>query len=79
MLLVTGFAMTRKGVLAVALRGIPPASQLPGVDLQLLGLSDCGGTYRVVAFITEQKVFRKILAHLQKRKRKSDSRPPPEP
>ena len=38
---------------------------------------DCGGTYRVVAFITEQKVIRKILAHLEERK--SDSRSPPEP
>ena len=38
---------------------------------------DCGGTYRVVAFITEQKVIRKILAHLEERKR--DPRPPPEP
>ncbi len=37
----------------------------------------CGGTYRVVAFITEQKVIRKILTHLEKRK--SDSRSPPEP
>ncbi len=40
---------------------------------------DCGGTYRVIAFITEQKVIRKILANLEKIKRKRDSRPPPEP
>jgi hypothetical protein len=40
---------------------------------------DCGGTYRVIAFITEQKVIRKILAHLEERRRKRDSRPPPEP
>ena len=38
---------------------------------------DTTGTYRVVAFITEQKVIRKILTHLEKRK--SDSRSPPEP
>ena len=36
---------------------------------------DCGGTYRVIAFITEHKVIRKILAHLEIRK--SDSRSPP--
>ena len=38
---------------------------------------DCGGTYRVIAFITEQKVIRRILTHLEERK--SDSRSPPEP
>jgi hypothetical protein len=37
---------------------------------------DCGGTYRVIAFITEHKVIRKILEHLEKRK--ADSRAPPE-
>jgi hypothetical protein len=36
----------------------------------------CGGTYRVISFITEHKVIRKILEHLEKRK--TDSRPPPE-
>jgi hypothetical protein len=38
---------------------------------------DCGGTYRVISFITEHKVIRKILDHLETRKR--DSRPPPQP
>jgi hypothetical protein len=36
---------------------------------------DCGGTLRVIAFITEHKVIRKILEHLEKRK--ADSRAPP--
>jgi hypothetical protein len=36
---------------------------------------DCGGTLRVISFITEQKVIRKILDHLEKRT--SDSRAPP--
>jgi hypothetical protein len=39
-------------------------------------ICDCGGTYRVIAFITEHKVIRKILEHLEKRKQ--DSRAPPE-
>jgi len=34
---------------------------------------DCGGSYRVIAFITEHKVIRKILEHLEKRA----SRAPP--
>ncbi len=38
---------------------------------------ECGGTLRVISFITEQKVIRKILTHLQKRK--NVSRPPPQP
>jgi hypothetical protein len=38
---------------------------------------DCGGTYRVISFITEHKVIRKILDHLETRKR--DSRAPPQP
>ena len=36
---------------------------------------DCGGSLRVIAFITEHKVIRKILEHLEKRK--PDSRAPP--
>ena len=36
-----------------------------------------GGTLRFVAFITEQKVIRKILGHLEKRK--AGSRAPPQP
>ena len=36
---------------------------------------DCGGTLRVIAFITEHKVIRKILEHLEKRK--TGSRAPP--
>jgi hypothetical protein len=35
----------------------------------------CGGTLRVIAFITEHKVIRKILDHLDKRNR--DARAPP--
>jgi hypothetical protein len=38
---------------------------------------DCGGTFRVISFITEHKVIRKILDHLENRKR--DSRAPPQP
>ena len=36
---------------------------------------DCGGTLRLIAFITEHKVIRKILDHLNKRN--GDSRAPP--
>ena len=36
---------------------------------------ECGGTLRVIAFITEHKVVRKILAHLHKRD--PNSRAPP--
>ena len=36
---------------------------------------DCGGTLRVISFITEHKVIRKILDHLDKRN--GDSRAPP--
>ena len=36
---------------------------------------DCGGTYRVIAFITEPKIIGKILRHL--RNRKDTSRAPP--
>ena len=39
---------------------------------------DCGGTFRVVAFITEHKVITKILQHLEKTKIKAESRAPPE-
>ena len=39
---------------------------------------DCGGTLRVIAFITQQKVITKILQHLEKTKTKSESRAPPE-
>ena len=38
---------------------------------------ECGGTFRVLSFITEHKVIRKILEHLEKRK--ADSRAPPQP
>jgi hypothetical protein len=38
---------------------------------------ECGGEFRVIAFITEHKVIRKILDHLENRKR--DSRAPPQP
>ncbi len=39
---------------------------------------DCGGTLRVIAFITEHKVIRRILDHLEKRNSDStDSRAPP--
>ena len=38
---------------------------------------DCGGTLRVISFITEHKVIRKILSHLENRKH--DSRAPPQP
>ena len=38
---------------------------------------DCGGELRVIAFITEPKVIRKILRHLQNRK--DASRAPPTP
>jgi hypothetical protein len=37
---------------------------------------ECGGTLRVIAFITEQKAIRKILDHLETN-RSSDSRAPP--
>ncbi len=37
---------------------------------------ECGGTYHVISFITEHKVIRKILEHLEKRN--PDSRAPPE-
>jgi len=37
---------------------------------------DCGGSYRVIAFINEHKVIQKILEHLKKTK--ADSRAPPE-
>ena len=36
---------------------------------------DCGGTLRVIGFITEHKVIRKILDHLDKRNR--NARAPP--
>ena len=36
---------------------------------------DCGGTLRVISFITEHKVIRKILQH--RKKRKAGSRAPP--
>ena len=36
---------------------------------------DCGGTFRASAFITEHKVIRKFLSHLEKRN--ADSRAPP--
>ena len=36
---------------------------------------DCGGTLRVISFIIEHKVIRKILDHLDKRN--GDSRAPP--
>ena len=36
---------------------------------------DCGGTYRVIAFITEHKVIRTILAHSEKRKTDSPRHP----
>jgi hypothetical protein len=38
---------------------------------------ECGGTFRVVAFILEQKAVRKILDHLKKTK--THSRAPPHP
>jgi hypothetical protein len=37
---------------------------------------DCGGTLRVVAFITQPKVIRKILDHLKKTN--SSTRAPPD-
>jgi hypothetical protein len=37
---------------------------------------ECGGTLRVIAFITEQKVIRKILDHLETN-RSTGSRAPP--
>ena len=37
--------------------------------------STCGGPLRVIGFITEHKVIRKILDHLHKRN--GDSRAPP--
>jgi hypothetical protein len=39
---------------------------------------DCGGCFRVIAFITEHKVITKILKHLEKTKTKEKSRAPPE-
>jgi hypothetical protein len=39
---------------------------------------DCGGSLRVIAFITEPKVITKILKHLEKKKAKAESRAPPE-
>jgi hypothetical protein len=38
-------------------------------------ICDCGGTLRVISFITQHKVIRKILDHLDKRN--GDSRAPP--
>jgi hypothetical protein len=39
---------------------------------------DCGGTLRVIAFITQQKLITEILQHLEKTKTKPESRAPPE-
>ena len=38
-------------------------------------ICDCGGSMRVISFITEHKIIRKILDHLDKRN--GDSRAPP--
>jgi hypothetical protein len=40
---------------------------------------ECGGELRVIAFITEHKVIRKILEHLEKRNSNSRAPPTPEP
>jgi hypothetical protein len=40
---------------------------------------DCGGELRVIAFITQPKIIRKILRHLQNRKDASRAPPTPEP
>ena len=41
-------------------------------------ICDCGGTYRVISFITDHKVITKILKHLKKTKTKQESRAPPD-
>ena len=39
-------------------------------------LCECGGNYRVISFITESKVIRKILDHLNNRQNTSRAPPP---
>jgi hypothetical protein len=74
--------MMRSPVSLTRLRFTPGAKEVVyarkgGHDGSKLGEEECGAEMRVVGFITEPRLIRRILDHIRKRDRVS--RPPPQP